>query len=155
MSTAAWRLAVESPAYRANDLSGKGAKTTGGRWNSIGTRLVYSSSSIALAALETLSYVRTGSLPYNRFLVRTDIPDLIWQDREILVPPAGWDAVPSGLTSKSAGDAWVASTRSAILLVPSVIVPEEFNILINPAHPSSTRITATTSRRWIFDPRIF
>ena len=63
MTTAPWRIAVEAPAYAANDLSGAGAKATGGRWNSVGTPMLYCSANIALATLETLSFIRTGSLP--------------------------------------------------------------------------------------------
>ncbi|MES2265073.1 MAG: RES family NAD+ phosphorylase, partial [Pseudomonadota bacterium] len=83
MSVALWRIAVEAPAYPANDISGAGAKKSGGRWNSVGTAMVYCSQNIALATLETLSYLRTGSLPYNRFLVRIDIPDKVWDDRAV------------------------------------------------------------------------
>ena len=89
MSVAAWRIAVESPSYPANDLTGTGAKITGGRWNSTGTRIVYCSSSIALATLEILIAVRTASLPFDLFLIRVDIPDAVWKNREILSPPGG------------------------------------------------------------------
>jgi len=69
--------------------------------------------------------------------------------------PARWDAVPSGLTSSMTGDAWAASAATALLPVPSVIVPDELNVLINPLHADSTTITATTIRRWMDDPRFF
>jgi RES domain-containing protein len=128
-----WRIAVETAAYAANDLSGAGAKTTGGRWNSKGTAVVYCATSIALAALETVHCLRGGGLPFNRYLVRIDIPDAVWEAREVLDPlPGGWDALPSAYTSRMAGERWIASASSALLQVPSVIVPEEHNILINP-----------------------
>ena len=156
MTCVIWRIAVEAPAYAANDLSGTGAKLTGGRWNSTGTPMVYCSANIALATLETLGFIRTGSLPFNRYLVRIEVPDDLWEMREVLNPlPAGWDAVPSGLTSRKAGDDWVASKRTLLLAVPSVIVPDECNILINPSHPAVARINASTVRRWIYDPRFF
>jgi RES domain-containing protein len=80
----------------------------------------------------------------------------VWDMREVLSPlPAGWDAVPSGLTSRKAGDRWVASRRSPLLAVPSVIVPDECNVLINPLHPAIARVVATTVRRWVYDPRFF
>lgn len=155
MMASVWRIAIEAPAYSADDLGGAGAARAGGRWNGRRTAMVYCSSSIALAMLEALRFARTGSLPFNRFLVRIDIPDLVWGRREVLAPvPGGWDAVPAGRASMAAGDAWASSRRSALLLVPSVIVPEEFNVLLNPAHADAATIVATTMRRWVYDPRL-
>ena len=151
MSVAIWRIAVEAPTYAANDLTGNGAKITGGRWNSAGTSMVYCASNISLATLETVHYLRNGGLPFNRFLVRIDVPDDVWMARQILDPlPGGWDAIPAGLTARSAGNAWVGSAASALLVVPSVIVPLEHNVLINPLHPEAAGITATTIRSAIF-----
>lgn len=156
MTTPLWRIAVEAPSYTANDLGGAGAKMTGGRWNSVGTPLIYSATNISLATLETVLHLRSGGLPFNRFLVRIDVPDKVWAARVVLDPlPGGWDAVPSGMTSRATGDAWVASRNSALLLVPSVIVPDEYNVLINPQHPDVKSITATAVKRWICDPRFF
>jgi RES domain-containing protein len=156
MTVAVWRIAVEAPAYAANDVSGTGAKVTGGRWNSKGTPVVYCATNIALATLETVHYLQTGGLPYNRFLVRIDVPDAVWDARQVLAPlPGGWDAIPAGLASRSAGDAWIRSGTSALLLVPSVIVPDEYNVLVNPVHADASTVTATTIRRWLYDPRFF
>ncbi|MEO7496907.1 MAG: RES family NAD+ phosphorylase, partial [Massilia sp.] len=139
-----------------NDLSGAGAKSSGGRWNSKGTPLVYCATTIALATLETAHSVAGGSLPYNRFLVRVDIPEPVWRARLVLDPlPGGWDAIPAGLSSRIAGDAWVASGASALLLVPSVIVPDEYNVMINPRQVDAAGIAATTLKRWLYDPRLF
>lgn len=156
MTVPAWRIAVEAPTYAANDLSGSGAKTTGGRWNGKGTPVVYCATNIALATLETVHYLRNGTLPFNRYLVRIDVPDAVWNARQVLDPlPGGWDAIPAGLAARTAGDAWIASGASALLLVPSVIVPDEYNMLINPLHGDAAAIVATTLRRWTYDPRFF
>lgn len=156
MTVPLWRIAVEAPAYAANDLSGTGARTTGGRWNSKGTPVVYCATNIALATLETVHYLRSGGLPFNRFLVRIDVPDAVWDARQVLDPlPGGWDAIPAGLAARTAGDAWIAAGVSALLLVPSVIVPDEYNVLINPRHADAAAIKATTLKRWIYDPRLF
>ncbi|HWW72571.1 MAG TPA: RES family NAD+ phosphorylase [Duganella sp.] len=156
MTVPVWRISVEAPTYAANDLSGTGAKTTGGRWNSKGTAVVYCAANIALATLETVHYLSGGGLPYNRYLVRIDIPDAVWAARHVLDPlPGGWDAIPGGMSARAAGDAWIASGATALLQVPSVIVPEEYNILINPQHSDAAMIVATTLRRWIYDPRFF
>ena len=151
-----WRIAVETPAYPASDLSGTGARITGGRWNSKGAPVVYCSTSIALATLETVHYLRGGGLPFNRYLVRIAIPDVVWNARQVLDPfPGGWDAIPAGLSGKRAGDGWIAAGKSALLLVPSVIVPDEYNVLLNPRHAGATAVTASTVRRWSYDPRFF
>ena len=151
-----WRIAVETPAYPASDLSGTGARITGGRWNSQGVPVVYCSTSIALATLETVHYLRGGGLPFNRYLVRIAIPDVVWNARQVLDPfPGGWDAIPAGLSGKRAGDGWIAAGKSALLLVPSVIVPDEYNVLLNPRHADAAAVTASTVRRWSYDPRFF
>ena len=156
MTVAVWRIAVESPIFSANDLSGTGAKITGGRWNSKGTPILYCATSIALATLETVYNLRGGSLPFNRYLVRIDLPKALWTARQTLHPlPGGWEAIPAGLTGRTVGDAWIASGASVLLVVPSVIVPDENNVLINPQHPDSAGIVVTTSKRWICDPRFF
>lgn len=156
MTVPVWRIAVESPSYAANDLSGTGAKLTGGRWNSKGTPVVYSAANVALATLETVHYLSGGSLPFNRYLVRIDIPDVVWAARQVLDPlPGGWDAIPAGMSARTAGDAWIASGASALLLVPSVIVPDEYNVLINPQHGDAALMAATTLKHWIYDPRLF
>src|ERR1700712_1527775 len=99
MTVSVWHIAVEAPAYAADDLSGTGAKMTGGRWNSKGTPVVYCAENIALATLETVHNLRGGALPYKRYLVRIDIPDPVWEARQVLDPlPGGWDAIPAVLT---------------------------------------------------------
>ena len=154
----AWRIATDTPAYAAEDLAGKGARITGGRWNSKGMAVLYASSTIALTVLETVVHLSSGGLPLNRQLVRIDIPDGLWArreevDQETAIP--GWNALPAGTASLGFGDGWLRAQRSAVLVVPSVIVPEERNILVNPAHPDAKDITARKVRKWTYDPRLF
>lgn len=156
MTVSVWRIAVEADTCSANDLRGASAKITGGRWNSKGKPVVYCATNIALATLETVRYIRSGRFPLNRFLVRVDIPQVVWDRRLVLDPlPGGWDAIPAGLAARKAGDRWIASAASALLLVPSVIVPDEYNVLINPRHPDAAAISAKTLKRWVYDPRFF
>ena len=156
MSITIWRIGVETKDYTADDLAGIGAAKTGGRWNSVGTNVVYCSENISLATLETLSHLRAATLPYNRFLVRITISDEAWSRAEVVVsPPGGWDALPHGRSGMTFGDAWVKQARTCLLCVPSVIVPDERNILINPAHPDAGSIQATTLRPIHYDPRFF
>lgn len=155
MTVSLWRIAATTPKYVADDMSGTGAKNTGGRWNPVGMAVTYSSESIALAVHETVVHMRSGGLPLNRYLVRIDVPDDVWTARQVLTPPIGWDALPAGMASVQTGEAWLLSKASALAVVPSVIVPEEFNVLINPLHPDATRIVATAVRKWHYDPRYF
>ena len=157
MTISLWRVASDSPLWTAEDLAGKGAAHKGGRWNHAGEHVVYAATSVSLAAWETRAHFGQGAaLPWNRFLVRIDIPDDIWAVRETMPrpPPVGWNAIPEGLVSRTAGSAWLFARRSVLLAVPSVIIGEEDNLLINPAHLQASRITATKLRRFIYDHRV-
>jgi RES domain-containing protein len=66
----------------------------------------------------------------------------------------GWDATPPGKVSIDFGTVWLASLRSPLLIVPSAIVPDEHNVLINPRHPGSAGVTAAKIRKWLYDPRL-
>ncbi len=152
-----WRIATESPHYKANSLCGTGAKQTGGRWNRKGMSAVYTSSNIALACLETLVHLGAASLPLNRYLVRIDIPPNVWAKRMELSPsdvPVGWDAEPAGMASLDVGDLWLKAQKHPILVIPSVIVPEERNVIINPDHSLSQGIHAQVIRKWLYDQRL-
>lgn len=157
MTTAFWRIATDTKTYEADDLSGSGAKITGGRWNDIGVALLYAAGSRALACLETVVHLNSGGLPLNRYLVEIIVPDdlLIAAEAATIENLAvGWDAEPAGGVSISFGSEWAASLRTALMFVPSVIVPEENNLLINPAHPDAARISARKVRKWTYDPRL-
>lgn len=122
-----------------------------GRWNREGERVVYCAQSLSLAVLETTAYVNAGGLPLNRFVVAIDVSDATWKSRMQLQPAdldRAWDAIPAGLASIRTGSRWLTEARSALLLVPSVIVPEEFAVLINPAHADVAHVAATTTRRF-------
>lgn len=157
MSRKLWRIGIDTPDYTADDLSGAGARITGGRWNRKGTPLVYCSESRALACIETVVHLVAGSLPLNRYLIEVTVPEALWQAAQTLSAasaPVGWDAQPEGKVSLDYGTQWAASGVSALLRVPSAIIPEEFNVLINPLHPQAGLITAVKLRRWRYDPRL-
>lgn len=157
MSQTIWRIATDTRDYEAHDLTGAGAKITGGRWNEAGVAMVYAAQNRALACLETFVHLNAGGLPLNRYLVAIDIPDDIWKAARIATPQdlgIGWDAQPAGRVSVAFGNKWALSRPTALLIVPSAIVPEESNILINPAHPDSIHITARKLRKWLYDPRM-
>jgi len=157
VSVTVWRIASDTPQYEAHDLSGKGAEQTGGRWNRKGTPMVYASVSRSLACLETVVHFGGGdALPLNRYLVRISIPIALWKSRVELDPAhhVGWDAEPPGKVSMDWGTAWIQGTTTLLARVPSVIVPEEDNILINPQHPDVAKLAAVKVRKWTYDQRI-
>ncbi len=151
-----WRIAADTPEYSASDLSGRGAEASGGRWNRRGTPLVYCSTSRALACLETVVHLGAGSLPLNRYLVEILAPESEWEARAVFERRrnAGWDAEPAGLVSLDWGSAWAAGATTLLAEVPSVVVPEESNILVNPRHRGVASLRARKLRRWSYDARL-
>ncbi|MCF8168890.1 MAG: RES family NAD+ phosphorylase [Rhodoferax sp.] len=152
-----WRIATETLRYAAADLSGAGAAIHPGRWNEEGQAVLYTAPSIALAVLETAAHIDDAGLPLNRFLVQIDVPKAVWVTRKLVDPstlPVTWSAIPAGRGSAKFGSEWIAAGRSPILLVPSVIVPEEMVTLVNPAHPLAKRMTATVVRAFDYN-RLF
>ncbi len=151
-----WRIGTDSPDYTAEDISGKGAETTGGRWNHKGTALLYTSASAALACLETLVHLNAGGLPLNRYLVQIHVPRGTWTKRTLFNKSAhvGWDAIPAGKVSITWGTAWAKSQASLCAVVPSVIVPDEDNVLINPRHADATGLTIVKVGKWTYDTRL-
>jgi RES domain-containing protein len=151
-----WRIATDTRDYEADDMSGAGARKTGGRWNEVGVPMVYAASTRALACLETIVHLNASGLPLNRYLVEIAIPDGVWTAAEIVLPETivGWDAEPAGRASIAFGTQWAKSQRSALMVVPSVIVPEENNLLINPAHAGAGQVTSRKIRKWLYDPRM-
>lgn len=150
-----WRIAADTPAYEAHDLSGKGTELSGGRWNRKGTPVVYASVSRALACLETVVHLTQTPLPLNRYLVEIKVPQAAWDvaahfdTRQAI----GWDAEPAAKVSLDWGTAWAKGASGLLARVPSVVVEEEFNVLINPRHPDLSLVRAKKVRRWLYDGR--
>lgn len=117
--------------------------------------MLYASSSRALACLETLVHFGR-TLPFNRYLVEIEVPDDLLEARVVFDPAAnvGWDAEPAGQVSLDWGSDWADDRSSVIAEVPSVLVPEETNLLINPLAPDMDRLGVRKVRRWLFDPRL-
>lgn len=152
-----WRIASETRQYGAADLSGAGAAAKPGRWNAIGEAVLYAAPTIAMAVLETAAHIDDAGLPQNRFLVRIDVPEKMWRARITLgvdALPVAWAAIPAGRTSVGFGSRWIREGASALLEVPSVIVPEETVVALNATHPEIERLKATVVRRFDY-PRLF
>jgi len=147
---------IEREKYLEDALSGIGASIAGGRWNNERTALVYTSDSRALASLEVAMHIDLSEdLPTDRFYVEIEIPDDI-QIAEISNDdlPLGWDSKPPIQDTSNIGDAFVKQRETAVLKVPSSIIPPEFNYLINPNHPDTSKIKVIRSYPFNFDPRL-
>lgn len=133
-----WRIVKRRRADTAFD--GEGSRLHGGRWNSPGVPVVYVAETRALAALELLAGL--GSLPALSayVLIETRFEEALVETLETGNLPAGWRASPPPAETQALGDVWVREARTAVLRVPSVLVPGEFNYLLNPAHPEFTTI---------------
>lgn len=147
-----WRLVKERHAETAFD--GEGARLYGGRWNSPGRRVVYTSDSLALAALETLVHL-DAALPLPRFLAFS--LQLAREDIEQARLPATYAVegpLPTLTETRHLGDQWIEAGRHLAFLVPSAIVPQEFNVLINPLHPRFSHLSITPPVAFAIDGRL-
>ena len=148
---------IEREKYLSTVLSGIGASMTKGfRWNSPNTRLVYTAESRALATLEVSVHLDLSQdLPTDRQIVEIEIPDdlLILEVRPDDLP-SGWDSKPPTILTQVIGDDFVRQGDAAVLKVPSSIVPQESNYLINPNHVDAKRIIIKHAFPMGFDPRL-
>ena len=148
---AAWRLIKTK--YLAAAWDGEGAKRNGGRWNNAGTPVVYVSSTLALALVETLVHLPSGVLPAYT-AIRIEFDESIIETLESKNLPVDWMNDPAPASTKALGDEWAAAAKKAILRVPSVVVPMEFNYLLNPNHPDFSRIAIGAPLKFPFDTRL-
>jgi len=148
----AWRIVKHRYAEQAFD--GEGARINGGRWNSPGSRAVYVSESRALATLEVLAGLGSDAPLVNYSLIGVGFDEDFVSEIDPLDLPEGWNSNPPGPASQGVGDLWLAEERSAVLRVPSVIVPAESNFILNPGHPDFTNIVIDPPETLRFDPRL-
>jgi RES domain-containing protein len=134
----AWRLIKAEHADDA--FTGEGARRGGGRWNSKGVRLVYTSGSLSLATLEVMVHTHFYSALKSYVCISIDFDPSLSQSILIGDLPDNWQADPIPQSVKKAGDRWIKNQESVILKVPSAIIPVEFNYLINPSHPDFGKI---------------
>jgi RES domain-containing protein len=140
----------------SSDLSGKGAEISGGRWNSRGTAVLYTSSSRALCTAEIAVHVPLGILPSDYMLVTIEIPD----DEPIVMVlmhelPSDWKSFPYVHTTTLIGDRFISEKKFLALKVPSAVVQGEFNYLLNPFHPGFQKVRIVTQELFEFDSRLF
>jgi RES domain-containing protein len=146
-----WRIC--RAAHRA--LDGEGARLYGGRWNAEGAPAVYTSASLALAALEYLVHIDPVDVPDDLLAMSLDVPDnaaaLVVTVAQL---PRGWRRLPDHPACVRIGVRWLAEGTALLLRVPSVVVPEETNVLINPGHPRAKDLRVVSTRPFAFDPRL-
>jgi RES domain-containing protein len=136
-------------------LDGEGARLFGGRWNQPGSAIVYTSSSLALAALEYLVHVDPADAPRDLVALTLAIPDdASVTDVAIDQLPVHWARTTESAACRAIGDAWIAAGTSLLLRVPAAPVPEERNVLINVRHPEARRVRVSAERPFRFDPRL-
>jgi RES domain-containing protein len=135
-------------------LSGEGARVAAGRWHRAGEAIVYASASLALAALETFVHLGEEAVQIRFAYFRIQIAESVGIET-CQRPPRNWRAEPPESGSVRYGSAWLRGGRSAVLEVPSAIIPPEKNYLLNPAHPQFRAIRWERARRFVFDPRLW
>jgi RES domain-containing protein len=139
-------------------FSGEGSFRGGGRWSSVGTRMVYTSTHLSLASLEVLVHCSRQSFVDSRLAIRFELGDRFVQRLERL--PEGWNSIPESVNTQRLGDSWVAANSAAGLIVPSATLPEgdqedEFNVLLNPNFPNFLSLLKDAEvKAFDFDTRI-
>lgn len=147
----AWRLIKTR--YVRSAWDGEAARRLGGRWNNVGTAVVYTSATLALALVETLVHLPSDLLP-----AFTAIP--VTFDAAMVTPlaegdlPDDWRVTPAPSSTMAIGDDWVRRGRSVALKVPSVVVPTEYNYVLNPAHVDFARVRIGDPAPFPFDERL-
>lgn len=148
-----WRICREP--YAADALVGRGGLFASGRWHTRGRPIVYTSGSLALAALEVLVHVDKGTMPEDLVQLEIDVPD----DLDILriairALPKNWQTYPAPPDLQRQGNDWLSTGATPVLQVPSSVIPEESNFLLNPQHANARKLTIVSTRRFAYDSRL-
>ena len=148
-----WRICRQR--YASDAANGEGARLYGGRWNSRGLSVVYASSSLALAAVETFVNLEPKLRPPDLVSIKGEIPENLEIGEVVLRDlPAKWYASRDE-SLRNFGDAWIKAGSTVALLVPSAAIRGEWNILLNPAHPEFSQVKFDEPQLFTFDERMF
>ena len=141
---------------RRYDLSGYGAYLYGGRWNLPGTAVLYTAEQRAMALLEALVHLPIEDLPTDMYLLTLEVPDdVTMQQVTVTELPTDWQQLSFPHPTAIMGQQWLQAGSSLALQVPSIILPLERNILLNPAHPEFARVKlAMEPEPFFFDERL-
>lgn len=150
----AWRLVKE--AHAAEAFSGEGARRWGGRWNEVGTSVVYASDSLALAALEVFVHLGRAHTALRFVALHLEIADdVLVESRAVTELPANWREEPPPESTRAIGTEWVRRGTSAVLRMPSIIVPVEHNLVLNPAQAQFRSLRIGAPQPFSFDSRLW
>lgn len=138
----------------ADQLTGEGAKLHGGRWNLIGHPCIYTSESRALSVLEYAANVQLEEMPASLSITVYSLPDRSWKEFLISDLPQNWQEVPAPQETKEWGSGHLQAAKILALKIPSVIIPSEFNFILNPLHPDFKKIKIKEILPFSFDTRI-
>lgn len=139
-----------------DDLSGTGAEMFGGRRNNKGNKMLYTAASRALAMAEVAVHVPFGILPKDYFLISIEVPEVTIQTiPQKKLTGTDWDSHPPSALTQKMGDTFLINNTDLILQVPSVVVPGDFNFLLNPLHKDFHRVSVKKVEAFGFDPRLF
>lgn len=147
-----WRIVKTGRAATAFD--GEGARLHGGRWNSPGSPVVYTAESVALAALELLVHLQSSKILSAYSTIAAHFDKRLINSVNTAELPNHWRSYPALIELQQIGNDWVAEQRSAVLEVPSAIVPNEHNYLINPLHSDFSSIHIDAATPFEFDTRL-
>ncbi len=149
-----WRLCRQRHANRP--LDGEGARLYGGRWNYPGTAVAYTAGTLALAALEVLVHVDHDLAPTDLAAIPINVPRGIRiEEIHLSELPQHWRRTPAPEQLQELGTAWIRRGSSLLLRVSSVVIPEEHNYLVNPAHRDLPRLRVGKPKLFTFDSRLF
>lgn len=146
-----WRLTLRK--HAAPD--GEGARRYGGRWNKPGTPVVYTSGTLSLAALEYLVHVDSDILPDELVSIKATVPDSL--KIEVIKTshlPVDWKDKIIPVSLQQLGTDWTSNAKSAVLKVPSVVIEQEWNYVLNPRHPEFSKIIWDAAVQFSFDQRL-
>lgn len=142
--------------YVAAMFDGEGARLYGGRWNSRGTRILYTAGSLSLAALEMLVHFNNEEILLSYSFAAAEFDEsLILPVEEFGTLPENWSNSPPPLDIQRIGDQWAQSRTSVVLKVPTSVLPVEFNYLINIEHPEFSKVKLGEPQTFTFDERLY
>jgi RES domain-containing protein len=139
----------------SNDLSGKGAERSGGRWNSKGVAMIYTGASRALCTAEIAVHTPLGNIPTDYDIISFDIPDAFIRELDVTTLPENWRSFSQLPFTRETGDKFVSDNIYLILKVPSAVVPGDFNFLMNPHHQYFSKVKIVAIEKFAFDERLF